>query len=127
MIAEFHGDAVMTAARQEVDTVRNLFRIDHHGRRSCRLRGRLLHARRDLDRRGNVGLHVGNRQVEDRKTALPLNDAGRELHAPEVLIGRVRGFGDDITEHGGIGPGLNLLYKVVAAERHLERRPLRGK
>src|SRR4029450_6889027 len=38
---------------------------------------------------------------------------------------RSRGLGDDIAEHGRIGPGLNLLYKVIAAKRHFERYALR--
>jgi hypothetical protein len=51
---------------------------------------------------------------------LLLHDTARELHAAEIAVVRVGGFGDRVAKHGGIGRHLHLAHQVVSAERRLE-------
>ncbi len=66
----------------------------------------------DVD--GRVRLHVGDRHVENREPALPLDDPGRELDAAKVTVLGERRLDQHVAENRIRRPRLDLLHEVLS-------------
>src|SRR2546426_3841554 len=115
MIPKFHRDTPGTA-RRAPDAIRDLLRLDDLGHR----RRRLPDACRHLECGGDVRLHVGNRHVEYRISALSLDNVGWEFHTTEIFVISEDGFERRVAKNRIIEPRYDPFDEVLLIQQSFE-------
>ena len=123
-VAELHQEVVRNRALERPEARGDL--LGRGARRPGGRRRRRTFGRRHRQRRGAVWLHAREGQFQDRKAALPLDDAHRILHAGDVAVIRVLRFQDHVAVervgHGGLDP----LDQVLVVDGAADREPVEG-
>ncbi len=117
VILEFDRERLVALVdRDAPQAVRQLLRLDHERRG----RSPVPDVRGYLDGDGAIRLDVGDRHIEHRVAALPLNDVRREFHAAEILVVAEHGFVRRVSQHRAVQPRLDPFDEMLVVERGVE-------